>query len=196
MIGFLSGTIKTISTDRVILLVNGVGYLVTLSPNLLSTVKKDQPTELFIYTHVREDALDLYGFSSQEELGLFQLVLTVSGIGPKTALLVIDRGVGSIEHAIKEADTSFFTTIPRLGLKNAQKIIIELKNKLGGLKELNLSPDNEDTNQAVEALCSMGYSRQEALKAVHDIPDSEVTLERKVSYALRQIGKAKLNTGK
>lgn len=189
MIGFLSGKVKTIFTDRVILLVNGVGYLVTLPPNLLSTLKQDQPAELFIYTHVKEDALDLYGFSAMDELGLFQLVLSVSGVGPKTALLVVDRGAGSVKQAIKEADPSFFTTIPRLGLKNAQKIIIELKNKLGGLKELDLAKDNEETGQAIEALCSMGYSRQEALKAIRGVPHSEVTLEGKVTYALRQMGK-------
>src|SRR3989338_4909081 len=125
MIGFLSGTIHSKSTNQIILLTGGVGYLVTVPPNYLNILKVPEQTELFIYTHIREDAFDLYGFFTHDELGLFKLVLTVSGIGPKTALLVTDKGVGKVEQAIKNADTDFFTTVPRLGRKNAQKIIIE-----------------------------------------------------------------------
>lgn len=189
MIGFLSGTIHSKSTGQIIILVSGVGYLVTVSPNYLSLVKASQQAELFIYTHVREDALDLYGFLTPDELELFKLTLTVSGIGPKTALLVIDKGVGKVEQAIKNANTDFFTTVPRLGHKNAQKIIIELKNKLGGLKDLDLSSENEESAQAIEALCNLGYTRQEALQAIQTVPESEKTLEQKISYALRRLGK-------
>ncbi len=193
MIGFLTGTIKSKSTEQIILLVGGVGYLVTLVPSKLNSLKLSQTLELFIYPHIREDSFDLYGFSTSEELELFKLVLTVSGIGPKTALLVIDRSVEQVELAIKNADADFFTLIPRLGRKNAQKIIIELKNKLGGLKELNLSQESEESNQAIEALRSMGYSRQEALKAIQQVPLTEQTLEQKIGYALRQLGKTKLS---
>lgn len=193
MIGYLTGTIYTKLKGQVILFVNGVGYLVTVPPRLLSSLKTSDPIELFVYTHIREDAFDLYGFSTQGELGMFKLVLTVSGIGPKTALLVIDQGVDLVEQAIKNADTDFFTTIPRLGRKNAQKIIIELKNKLGGLKELELTQESEENMQAVEALRSMGYTKQEALKAIQVVPASEKTLEQKINFALRELGKAKLN---
>ncbi len=191
MIGFLSGTIHSKSIGQIILLTNGVGYLVTVPANYLSLLKTSQQTELFIYTHVREDTLDLYGFLTPDELELFKLTLTVSGVGPKTALLVIDKGVGKVEEAIKNADTDFFTTVPRLGHKNAQKIIIELKNKLGGLKELDLSSENEESTQAIEALRNLGYTRQEASQAIQSVPASEKTLEQKISYALRQLGKAK-----
>ena len=146
---------------------------------------------MFIYTHVREDTLDLYGFSTKDELELFKLTLTVSGIGPKTALLVVDKGVGKVEQAIKNADTDFFTTVPRLGHKNAQKIIIELKNKLGGLKELDLTSENGESTQAIEALRNLGYTRQEATQAIGAVPASEITLEQKITYALRNLGKVK-----
>lgn len=192
MIGFLSGTIYSKSNEQIILFVSGVGYLATVPSNYLSQLKVSQQAELFIYTHVREDTLDLYGFFTQDELELFKLVLTVSGIGPKTALLVIDKGVGKVEKAIKDADTNFFTTVPRLGHKNAQKIIIELKNKLGGLKELDLTSENEESSQAIEALRNLGYTRQEAMQAIQALPSSEKTLEQKISYALRQLGKAKI----
>lgn len=191
MIGYLTGTIHSKPNEQIILLTGGVGYLVTVPPNYLSQLKVSKQTELFIYTHIREDTLDLYGFFTVDELELFKLVLTVSGIGPKTALLVIDKGVGKVEQAIKDASTDFFTTVPRLGHKNAQKIIIELKNKLGGLKELDLTSGSEESAQAIEALRNLGYSKQEAMQAIGAIPASEKTLEQKISYALRQLGKAK-----
>ncbi|MBI2601078.1 Holliday junction branch migration protein RuvA [Candidatus Daviesbacteria bacterium] len=191
MIGFLSGSIHSKSNEQIILLTGGVGYLVTIPPNYLSLLKVSVPAELFIYTHVREDTLDLYGFLTADELKLFKLVLTVSGVGPKTALLVIDKGVGKVEGAIKNADTDFFTTVPRLGHKNAQKIIIELKNKLGGLKELDLTSESEESTEAIEALRNLGYTRQEATQSIQAVPASEKTLEQKISYALRQLGKAK-----
>lgn len=193
MIGYLTGTVYTKTAEQIILFVNGVGYLITVPPKLLAVLKTSDPIELFIYTHIREDAFDLYGFSTQGELGMYKLVLTVSGIGPKTALLVINQGVDLVEQAIKNADTDFFMTIPRLGRKNAQKIIIELKNKLGGLKDLELTQENEESMQAVEALRSIGYTKQEATKAVGVVPASEKTLEQKISFALRELGKAKFN---
>lgn len=86
MIGFLSGTVHTKVGESVVLLVNGVGYLVYVPLNTLSTLKIGQLIDLYIHTHVKEEALDLYGFKTQGELGLFKIVLGVSGIGPKTAL--------------------------------------------------------------------------------------------------------------
>lgn len=192
MIGFLSGSVHSKFLMQVILLTGGVGYLVTIPQNYLNKLKLSDKAELFIYSHIREDCFDLYGFFTQDELELFRLVLTVSGIGPKTALLVIDKGVSKVEQAIKNADTDFFTTVPRLGHKNAQKIIIELKNKLGGLKDLDLSSESEESMEAIEALRNLGYTRQEALQAIQAVPESEKTLEQKISYALRQLGKAKI----
>ncbi len=188
MIGFLSGKIHSKLGEQIILLTEGVGYLVAVPPNYLSLLKISNKVELFIYTHIREEAFDLYGFSTPEELGLFKLVLTVSGIGPKTALLVADKGTKRVEQAIRDADTTFFTTVPRLGHKNAQKIIIELKNKLGGLKDLDLTKEGIENSDAVEALHNMGYTKQEALLAIEAVPNSEKTLEQKITYALRKLG--------
>lgn len=192
MIGYLSGKLHSKSNDSIILLVNGVGYRVIVAQNILSSWQLNQEVELYIYTSVKEEALDLYGFKSQEEMALFKLVLSVSGVGPKTAILVIDRGAGPLKNAIIKADTDFFVSIPRLGQKNAQRIIIDLKNKLGGIADLDLSGAGSETMELIEALQSMGYSRQEALTAVKNIPITDGTLEQKITQALRQIGKTKI----
>lgn len=192
MIGFLSGLLHSKLTDSIILLVGGVGYRVIVTQNTLNVLLVQQQLELYIYTHVKQDAIDLYGFKSQPELDFFKLVLGVSGIGPKTALLVIDRGVASIKEAIIKADTDFFSTIPRLGQKNAQRIIIDLKTKLGGITDLDLNRESTQIMDVVEALQSMGYSRQEALIVVKSVPEGETSLEQKITFVLKQIGKTKL----
>lgn len=189
MIGFLKGSVHSKFLGQITLLVGGVGYLVTLTPNFFQKIQTGESLEVYTYPHIKEDAFDLYGFKTQEEIDLFKLVMTVSGIGPKTALLVLDKGASLVENAIRNADADFFANIPRLGKKNSQKIIIELKNKLGGIKDLDLSGESEINLQAIEALKTMGYTNKEALKAIQDVPKDIEKLEEKISYALRQIGK-------
>ena len=142
-------------------------------------LKADQPLSVYIHTHVREDALDLYGFASLDELRLFELIINISGIGPKTGLLLLNFGVDEITVAVSKADLDFFTAIPRLGKKNAQKIIIELKPKLGDLEDLNLADESPETNQALQAL--------EASAALRQSP-ADLDLELRVSTALKYLG--------
>jgi Holliday junction DNA helicase RuvA len=190
MIGALKGSVFSKSQHSIILFVNNIGYIVhvpnkTLEESVLGS-------ELFLYTHshIREDLFDLFGFSTTKELVLFELLLTVSGVGPKTALTVIDRGVHAITTAVQKADVDFFTTIPRLGKKNAQKIIIELKQKLGSLTELDLSEyATSETKEVIEALTSMGFPHQEALQAIKSIPSGIDTLEQKILHCLKKLGK-------
>lgn len=171
-------------------MVNGVGYSVHVPAKLMSQFKKDDKKTLFVHTHVREDALDLYGFTDIKELDLFNLLLEVSGVGPKTALLVIDHGVDPVINAVSTSDVEFFQTIPRLGKKNAQKIIIELKSKLGSIKELDLSGgESGETKEVLEALSSMGFEKKEILLALKKLDEKDVTIEQKIRKALRFIGK-------
>lgn len=188
MISFLTGTVHTKLTDSVILLAGEVGYLVNLPIRALSQLNQNQKLELYIYTQVKEDAIELYGFKTIDELAFFKLIIGVSGIGPKTALLVIDRGVEEVKTAIVKADTDFFVTIPRLGQKNAQRIIIDLKNKLGSLVDLNLQAQSGEMMEVIQALQSMGYSKQESLQAIKLLP-SDASLEQKLTLALRNLGK-------
>ncbi len=190
MIGALVGKVYSKKSDSVLIMVSGVGYLVFVSGQLLQQVNINQELSVFTHTHVRDDALQLFGFATNQELWLFELLLSVSGIGPKTALAVIDRGVGPIQSAIMSADVAFFTTIPRLGRKNAQKIIIELKTKLGSVADLDLQADTEG-EELINALKSMGFSRAEILIAIDNLPKEITTLPEKLKAVLKLLSKSK-----
>ena len=137
MIGFLKGKVELLKRPFVIVDVNGVGYKVLVPETIYAKLSLGESLKIFTYTYVREDALDLFGFLEAEDLGLFESLLTVSGIGPKTALNIFSFGERKeIIEAIIKGDFTFFTSVPRLGTKNAQKIIIELKNKMGSGAEI------------------------------------------------------------
>ncbi|MBI3342558.1 Holliday junction branch migration protein RuvA [Candidatus Gottesmanbacteria bacterium] len=190
MIGALRGIADTPVTNPLILMVGGVGYRVAVPENILKNIHRDAPITLFTHTYVRDDALNLYGFLTREELTLFELLLSVSGIGPKTSLTIVDRGVIAVRSAIATADVSFFTTIPRLGKKNAQKIIIELKTKLGSIEELDLAADERgETKDILEALESMGFEKKEALTAIKQIKTDDTSVEERLRQALKYLRK-------
>lgn len=183
MIGKLTGTIDSNVQNPLIIDVHGVGYLVRVPERLLATIKIGKTHALFIHSHIREDAFDLYGFATQIELSFFELLLTVSGVGPKTALAVIDRGVSEVETAVAKGDVAFFTSIPRLGTKNAQKIIIELKGKL------DLTEQSGDTKQVSDALSGMGFEKSEIREAIKKLDAKDVSVEQKIRHALKLLAK-------
>jgi len=189
MIGYLSGNIINKYSHCVIIIVNGVGYRVYVTENLFELSKIDSPLSVHVYTHVREDTLDLFGFEKIEELSMFEMLISVSGIGPKTALLVLNRGVDSIQKAIVKANADFFQTIPRLGKKNSQKIIIELKNKMGGIADLDLSSESEENKEVVDALYSMGYQKKDILLCLKKIPSDIEKEEEKIKCVLKSLGR-------
>ena len=190
MIGQLTGSIARKDRNSLIVDVGGVGYLVHVTEKFLAAVEAGKRYTLSVHTHVREEAFDLYGFTDETDLALFELLLTVSGVGPKTALLVIDRGAGPTAQAVRRGDVDFFTAVPRLGKKNAQKIIIELKQKLGAARDLDLSGETTgETKQMTEALLSMGFRRHEIAEAIGKIDAGDTTLEKKMRHALKLLGK-------
>lgn len=190
MIGRLTGIIDSHIHNPLIIDVHGVGYVVHIPERHLAGIKPGRRHTLFIHSHIREDAFDLYGFASERELVLFELLLTVSGVGPKTALAVTDRGVDAVENAVRKSDVDFFTTIPRLGTKNAQKIIIELKSKLGSSKMLDLTgAESGETKQVIDALTTMGFDRQEIRETLKKLDTKDVTIEQKIRHALKLLGK-------
>lgn len=185
MIGLLTGTIDNKLTSPVIILVGGVGYLVSVPDNTRATLSQEET--LYIHTHVSDSEIALYGFKSREDLWLFELLLGVSGIGPRTALNILNHGAMTIKKAISEGDVEFFTAIPRLGKKNAQKIIIELKSKLGSKAELDLTNAEGSTKNIRDALESMGFQKKEIVNALKHIDGN--TIEEQIRQALQYLGK-------
>lgn len=190
MIGALTGTIHFPITNPLLLMVSGVGYRVAVPESVCRKVHEGDPVFLYIHTHVREDALDLYGFTTAEDLMMFTHLISVSGIGPKTSLGVIDRGTTAVRQAVTESDVAFFTSIPRLGRKNAQKIIIELKTKLGSLKDLELAVgEHGDTKDILEALESMGFAKKEIYEALKHVSSDSLSVEERLKQTLKVLSK-------
>lgn len=189
MIGMLTGSVALKTTSYVLINVQGVGYKVLVPTPVFSRLSTDEVTTLFTHTHVREDLLELYGFSHLEDLRLFELLIGVSGVGCKSALGIFSQGNrGEIVNAVVTGDVGFFTSVPRLGKKNAQKIIIELKNKLGGIEDLDLTETTED-QEAISALESFGFTPREAAAALRSLNGEAKTVEEKVKLALKHLGK-------
>ena len=185
MIGSLRGRIA-LKTDKFLILeTGGVGYKVSVSPDVLSKASKaGEELFLHVHTHVREDAMDLYGFLSLEDLEFFEMLLGVSGIGPRSALAIL--GIASIEtlrRAISTGDTSYLTKISGIGRKTAEKIVIELRDKIGEEKE---GASLQEELDALEALKSLGYSQNEAREALKKVPDG--TTNTRIREALKVLG--------
>lgn len=186
MIGSIKGEIILKNEKFLIIESNGVGYKVNVSPETLLRAKREgDRVLLWIHTHVREDAFDLYGFLDYRELQFFELLIGVSGIGPKSAIVIL--GIASIEtlqKAISTGDTAYLTKISGIGRKTAEKIIIELRDKMG---EDNGDSSLQEELDALEALKSLGYSQneaREALKKVSGINDTNA----KIREALKILG--------
>jgi len=189
MIGSLQVTVDYRDTSSLIVVVGGVGYKVfvpmNVSPNVGESIK------VFTHTHVREDVLELFGFTDPTDLKVFEYLISVSGVGCKTALGIFSVGSRKeIINAITGNDVAFFTSVPRLGKKNAQKIIIELKNKLGGQEDLDLAAaDSNDSNEVIAALKSFGFSPAESRAALKGLNGEGETVSEKVRLALKYLGK-------
>lgn len=188
MIGFLSGSLQLIQ-DKILVKTGGVGYEVAVGSATLAKLDTLVNVELFIHTHVKEEALELYGFLTIDERTLFQMLLSISGVGPKTALAIANLGTEPLRQAVLRADVGFFTAVPRVGKKLAQKIIIELKSKLGSLNELQLDTPVGVEQDALEALTALGFDEQLVLRQLHSLPpsDESLTAEQLIKKVLKQL---------
>jgi Holliday junction DNA helicase RuvA len=192
MISYLIGT-PILERDALTMLVGGVGYGVRVHQKCQKlaalAAKTNQQFELFIYTHVREDVLELFGFSTRQERELFLLLIDVSGVGPKTALLILQTGSAQVVEAVQQADASFFAAVPRVGKKLAQKIIIDLRTKLGALKELDLGPVSPQHQEVALALQTLGFSEREIHQALENIQIENLTVSEAITMTIKEIGK-------
>lgn len=191
MIALLNGIVDSRFDPYLIIEVSGVGYKVYATNGVLAKAVIGEHLKLYTYTHVREDILELYGFLDAEDLRMFEYLISVSGIGPKTAIGVYSVGSrADIMKAIINGDVSFFTAVPRLGKKNAQKLIIELKSKLGSTQEFDINAESgQAEDEAVTALKSFGFSTNEAYTALRSIDVEGLSTSEKVRKALKHLGK-------
>jgi holliday junction DNA helicase RuvA len=171
MIGHLTGKIIHGDLKFVILDVGGVGYKVNTNTAVLQKNTADI-AEFWTYLAVRENALDLYGFQTREELNFFELLLTVSGIGPKSALGILSlASLSNLRRAISTGDTGHLTKVSGIGKKAAEKIVVELKDKMDGVGFDDESNSLSGDIDALEALKSLGYSERESREALKKVTD-------------------------
>ncbi|MEI8096818.1 MAG: Holliday junction branch migration protein RuvA [Candidatus Moraniibacteriota bacterium] len=190
MIAQLEGKIVGIKGNAVILMVGGVGYRVAVSAYTLGKVAGKQDQILFhIHTHVREDMLALYGFLNEEELTMFELLISISGIGPKVALSILSiADVKTICTAIVNKDPSILTRVSGVGKKTAERVIIELQNKVDTMSVGDQASALGDQD-AIEALTSLGYSVTESREALKLVPLDIVDVSARIRQALKNLGK-------
>lgn len=193
MIGYLSGKIKFIFGEEIILDVGGVGYRISVNP---ADLKIGAAAEFFIHTAVREDAINLYGFKTREAFELFENLLKVSGVGAKSALAIISKiSVAEFIAAVANQDLNALTKLPGVGKKSAQRILLELKDKIKNLPVENVAQEfkpvqikSSAVDEATEALSALGYTSAEISTVFKRAPKNSST-EQLIKFALRELNK-------
>lgn len=191
MIAYLKGQILNKNSKSLMLLVGQVGYRIFTTQPLLEKIKNNQEIEL--YTHLRhtEDNMALYGFKTKEELEFFELLLTISGVGPKSALGVLSiANLSQIKKAILRDDPSILYKVSGVGKKIAERIVVELKNKLDSLPVTDQEIKLDDSDmEAFDALIGLGYSESYVRQALKQLPEDATNTEEKIKRALKFLGK-------
>lgn len=189
MFGHISGKIFHLTPTRVIVETGGVGWTVNTTINCTQKLRLGSEAAFWTHTAVRENSIDLYGFESQEELRVFELLLSVSGVGPKSALAILGvAGVSAIEEAVGSGDTSSLTKISGIGRKTAEKIVLELNGKLIARSSSDGQKNSEDID-VYEALKHLGYRDRDIQETIKNLPEGLTGANEKIKYALRNLGK-------
>jgi len=190
MISFLSGKLILKQNNKIhVLTSSGVGYEVHVSAPFFVELRIDQEIQLHTYLKVSENAMELFGFRNADEKEFFELLISVSGVGPKTALNVLALGsMEQIQSAIARGDVSYLTQVSGIGKKTAERLVVELKSKMverGTGNEGGRVENSEVLGEVVEALVGMGYSREEARVAVKDLSPKDKDVSTLLKKALR-----------
>ena len=187
MIARLHGSVESIGKDGLIVSVGGVGFRVRASVAARELASRTRAIDLFTHLYVRENEIALYGFASEEELALFELLLGVSGIGPKVALSILSSAPPErLRQAIAGEEIDVFTRVPGIGAKTARAVVFHLKDKVGAVPGApGLPAFSDDDLEIVGALTALGYSVAEAQAALASLPrDSGASLEERLRLAL------------
>lgn len=198
MIASLTGKVDTVSGESCILDVGGVGFQVHMPLSALETLSRaTEPVKIYTHFHLREDGASLYGFLNPADKAIFEKIINVSGVGPKTALAILGSFSGErFREAIQSEDHRILTSVSGVGLKTAQRLILELKGKLGNVTATGENGSRSGNMQnslgdAVDALVALGYQTREANMAVEAIygGDSQLTTPEIVRRALKELAR-------
>ena len=196
MFAYLKGKLEFIGENHIIIDVTGVGYKVYTSTSTMQKLPQlHQEVKVFTYLHIREDIMDLYGFISQEQLSMFELLISVSGVGPKAALGILSTiSASAFALAVVASDAKTITKAPGIGKKLAERIILELKDKIKSQELIDMQQTQNDfavsaneSSEAVHALVVLGYSAGEAAKAVQAVQTEGLEVEEIIKQALKKM---------
>ena len=190
MIGYIKGTVEQLTDQGIILENNDIGYLISAPTSTLGRLSpKGEEVQVYTYMQVKEDDISLYGFLSQDELQLFRLLISISGIGPKVGMAILSiMSPAQVMSAIASQDAVAFSKVPGVGKKTAQRITLELQDKIK-------SPDSENTvmlsssekQDAIDALLSLGYGRSESMRAVLAVTTEDMATDQIIRLALKKL---------
>lgn len=188
MIGHLEGTVAALRPGYTIISAGGVGYKVAVTKETFAKLTSGGKAALWTHLAVRETALDLYGFISEDEMRFFEMLLTVSGIGPKSALAILDIAtVETLRSAIARGNATYLTNVSGIGKKTAEKIILELRDKVGLGAEGDVGAMRGD-EEALEAMRALGYTPAEARDALRKVSSEYETGSARLREALKMLG--------
>ncbi len=191
MIAHIKGQIIHKGLGFIVVETGGIGYKITITTETQNTLTTSPLglASLWIYQAIREDSSDLYGFISIEELNFFELLISISGVGPKTAIGVLNASsIENLQTAISSGETSYLTKISGIGRKLAEKIVFELKEKIGG-ERTEMTVAMKGDADVLEALISLGYNEREAREAIKKLPNDVIGANNRVKAVLKFLGK-------
>lgn len=190
MISYLKGKIKSKTDECIVLDVQGVGYKVFLSQSTLKKIgKENDQVGLHTYLYIGEGVMELYGFLTLEEEEFFQSLLDVAGVGPKAAIKILGlASLDQIKQAIASEDVAFLDSVPGIGRKKAERIVLDLKSKIA-IKEIPSQKLSAVQKEALDALVKLGYSSLEAKKALLEVSEKTTEAKEIIKKALKILGK-------
>ncbi len=189
MIAKIKGKIAYLRDHYVVVDVDGVGYKVFVTDFAMGKIAGKEEIELYTHTYVREDTLSLYGFLTLDELEMFELLISISGIGPKAAIGILSIAEPkTIRAAVLSGDSSILTRVSGVGKKTAERVILELKNRIAEIPTEDQGVARADS-EAIEALVSLGYSATQAREALKSVPEKVKDVSERVREALKRLGK-------
>lgn len=199
MISYIKGILEIKSKDYIVVDVGGIGYKIFMSETAINELEKGKEVKIFTYMKVREDDISLYGFLNNEELVTFELLISVGGVGAKSAITILSNITPSkFALAVITNDVNTLKKLPGIGAKTAGRIILELKDKMKTEQSIEESKNEEikeaivldnKANDALEALCVLGYTRKDVEKVLSNIDTNKLTVEEIIKQGLKYLGR-------